>query len=954
MIDLMKPRVLTTLLICSSILTTSVTPVVAAVNQPGATPSAKVNRSAQPAAATRQSVAADAFMDLQLKNGQMLDVKGNTSWTKVGNPSAVRDTEAGGVLGFDGHSAFYTTFSDAQFGQLKNGMAIEAYFKYDPTANVTGEHEIFSSQQGGGFGLGVQNGKVIFYAHDGSGYKEPKGDLKVGHWVHAVGIIDKNKTASLYLDGKLVDSVAMPGDLKFANGTKDLVLGGDAAPGSHVQSLMNGRVKSARLYNHTLTAAQVAALNKEVTTTTHEVPHTDQAIETMFVGPKQVATGHTYALNVHARQMKFSESAPLTIDVVFDPTMLYFVDAERTLGGNQTQVRQVANGRLRITTTARLSPAQFRQYAQTRLAHINLHAKKQAGTTQIRFEQVSKDGNVQLGAAQTVQIAGKYALDYNGDGIIGVGDIVKAPIAKRAEVAKKAEIKPYKHVIVLTTDGGGNSFSPDGMYYAKGAGTPMWTTDRNIMNKRRNPYLMDLFNKKFAMSTTAQSVAPAISAQNYISMLHGRPWETLPAEYQGTNGSMGQEYFADFGKKRQLFPSVFKVLQQNNPTQGAAAFSEWGQIVNAIVEPDAAVKTKQSKSLESFKDVADYVGTTEFDNTSLVYMQSDYMDGQGHGHGWYNDNYWNQFSRYDAMFKRVMDQLEKTGHIHDTLVIANADHGGAGYGHGPNDAPDRDIFIALGGETVNSGHRLKGGSNSDITALILNALQVPRVPHMFNSNVFDESAFLKQTDLTKKDRDVEKVHFVRHENKADIKLSNLRDKRQLRAIDMRIDLAGRKVAKIKTKKGVKVLNRSVENGTLKLTLSVNKQTMQTLATVVFDKSAKNTSVQKAMAASQDGTEILVDLNNRNRKNAYLEPNAEEGQFDLNKPVAKPENNKPAKPENKPAKPENKPAKPDNQPATQVVKCQLQLLKAMPVLKVPLLHLLKVMTVVRRQRLTVRL
>lgn len=66
-----------------------------------------------------------------------------------------------------------------------------------------------------------------------------------------------------------------------------------------------------------------------------------------------------------------------------------------------------------------------------------------------------------------------------------------------------------------------------------------------------------------------------------------------------------KKYFADFGKENPAYPSVFKVLQKNNPTQKAAAFAEWGPIVNAIVEPDAAVKTKQSASLKSFDDVAD-------------------------------------------------------------------------------------------------------------------------------------------------------------------------------------------------------------------------------------------------------------------------------------------------------------------------------------------------------------
>lgn len=917
----MKPRVLTTLLICSSILTTTVTPAVAAVTQSDAPATTKSVTPAKPAPATAQpNVADSAFVDLQFKDGKLADVKGHTNWITDGTPSLTKDAEVNGdVLKFDGKSAFYTTFSDAQFDELKNGMAIEAYFKYDPAADTNSEHEIFSSQEGGGLGLGVQNGKVTFYAHDGSGYKQPAGDLRVGHWVHAVGVIDKNKTASLYLDGKLVQSVAMPGNLKLANGTRDFVLGGDAHPGNHVQSQMTGEVKTARLYNHTLNRDQVVALDQVVKGQTHEVAHAEQTVETMMVGPKMVSAGGTYGLNVHARQLKTGDGDGTTIDVVFDTSKFFYLDADRTLGGYKTTVKQVAPGRLRITSTAQLSPAQFRQYAKTRLAHVNLVAKKNvAGNTSIRFEQPTKDGSVQLGKPVDVSIHGKYAFDLNGDGIIGIGDVALANKAQKADVAKKAEIKPYKHVIVLTTDGGGNPWDPNGIYYAKGAGTPVWTSDPNVMKHRQNTYTMDLFNNKFAMSTSAKAVAPAISAQNYISMLHGRPWETLPGEYQGTNGTMGQEYFADFGKQNQLFPSVFKLLQKYNPTQKAAAFSEWGPIVNSIIEPDAAVKTKQSSSLKSFEDVANYIDTTDFDNTAMVYMQSDYMDGQGHGNGWYNDNYWNRYAQYDQQFKMVMDKLEKTGHIHDTLVIANADHGGAGYNHGPNDAPDRDIFMALGGETVDSGRRLHGGSNSDITALVLDALQVPRAPHMFNSNVFDRSAFLKQTELAKKNRNVEKLHLTRHGKKATINMSNLPDKHQVRALDMQIDLHGRKLSEVKTAKGVQVLRQTVENGTLKLTISMDQQPlMKKMVTLTFDGQADKVGLQQAMAATTDGTEILVDLFNHDKKSAskpghLTQPNEEEGQYDL-KPGQKPNQ----QPGQKPGKHQaGKPAvKPATKPST---------------------------------------
>lgn len=100
----------------------------------------------------------------------------------------------------------------------------------------------------------------------------------------------------------------------------------------------------------------------------------------------------------------------------------------------------------------------------------------------------------------------------------------------------------------------------------------------------------------------------------------------MDKDYQATNTTAGENYFADFDKTVAKYPSVFKVLQQANPTQSAAAFAEWTPILNGITEPDAVVNTQPSASLKSFDDVADYIGTYDFKNTALTYMQSDYMD----------------------------------------------------------------------------------------------------------------------------------------------------------------------------------------------------------------------------------------------------------------------------------------------------------------------------------------
>ncbi|AVK61212.1 cell surface protein [Lactobacillus sp. CBA3605] len=854
----MKPRVLMTALTCSAILTTTLTPVIAATTRIVPT-TQTINNSA--------GLVQHRVMDADFSQSLPHDLAHpELAFLTSGQPKLGTDaTMTGPVAQFDGQSGFLMPFTPDRYAQLANGMAIEAYFKYDGSTN--GEHDIFSNQESGGLGLGIENGQVTFFAHVGGSYKTPQAPLRKGHWVHAVGVYDKaQQVVKLYLDGRLAAQKAAPGELKFAQGTQvnNFVLGGDSGTNQRVQMPMTGAIKTARLYDRSLSDSEVSQLNQTAQTDKKETEvATQQVVESKLIGAKSVVIGHTYGLNVHARAAVAGDADAVTVDVNYDAAKFEFVDANQTLAGAQTTVTKLAPGRVRITTTAKLATDDFRQYGVNRLAHLNFKAKA-SGTTTMKL--TSTDATMKLSADQRITIQAKASQDYNGDGVIGVGDVALAPKEQQAAVAKQSEIKPYKHVIVLTTDGGGNPWNPQGMYYAKSdTARPEWTTDPTILAKRKNTYTLDLFNKQFAMSTDAQAVVPTISAQNYVSMLHGRAWGTLPKGYQATNASAGKEYFADFNQPVAQFPSIFKVLQQHNPTQGLAAFAEWRPILNGITEPDAAVMTQPSEKLKSFDDVADYIGKPEFANTSLVYMQSDYMDGQGHSKGWYDDNYWQQYAQYDGLFKKVMDKLTATGHQHDTLVIANADHGGIGHNHGQDETnPNRNIFLALGGETIDNGRRLKGGSNADISPLILNALQVPQ-PSQMLGEVFDKSAFLDQTALTKKKRAVEAIKLAQTTKKVTLSLDQQGQKHDIRAAEMRVDLAGHTIDKIKVVAGTTIMNQTIENNQLKLVLSFDQQPTSDIATIDLmptkTKSSQPMAVKQAMLGTAKGEEILVDLVN---------------------------------------------------------------------------------------------
>ncbi|MFC6181665.1 LamG-like jellyroll fold domain-containing protein [Lactiplantibacillus daowaiensis] len=877
----MNSRVLTTIALCSATLTliTTAAPAAAAV---------KANAN-QPKVSRTDAVIekAKAFADIDLSQATPIDTANNIKGISViGSPKVETDTNLndGKVTTFDGKSAYKLPISNDQYKQVETGIALEAFFKYSGD-NTKGEHDILSSKDNLGFSLGInENDQLTYYSSDQKSAKTISADLKKDRWVHVVGVTDvAHNQTSLYVNGKLRGTAYNNGGFKAADQLKSFMLGADSVDANgNLKAAMKGKIKAARIYTQSLTGDQVKQLSDTARKSVHDEAPIKQAFDTQLFGATDVVAGHNYNLNVHTRQLKAGDVDKVEYDVTFDPAKFEYAGADQLLGGDKaTAVTATNDHTLHITSTADFSTREMREYSQNRLARVRLKAKQTSHddktTVTLKNASVSLAGKKQdksdmtFGSNQTIAIHAKDKRDFNGDGLIGVGDVALAPEDQKVAVAKDAEIQPYKHVIVLTTDGGGNPWNPKGMYYALNEQSlPLWTDNPAVMEKRKNPYAMDLFNNKFAMSTTAKSVQPTVSAQNYTSMIHSVTWGDMDLNYQDTNTTAGEQYFADFGKTKETekYPSVFKVLQRAQPKRNLAAFSEWAPFLNGIMEPDAAMEKEQPAAFKSFDDVADYIGSDKFNDTSFIHMQSDQMDIRAHGHGWYNDDYWEHYARYDQMFKTVMDKLEKTGHIHDTLIIANADHGGSMRAHGQkaytHDPSNYNIFIGLGGETVDAGRRLHGGSNTDIGALVLNALKVKQ-PTSMTGKVFDPSAFLDQTELVKKHRQVEAVNLERTANKFTLKFKP-ENNRQIRTIDTRIDLAGQSVDKVEVPTGARVLRQDVKDGILKLTLSFKQQPGNTMATVSMKgnptRSAGKVAIKEAMLGTDKGQEVLSDLANK--------------------------------------------------------------------------------------------
>ena len=129
-------------------------------------------------------------MDVDFSDGTAKDQSETANAFKVvGSPVIKDSTELHKKMAvFNGSSAYQYTFNDAKYQKITDQVTIECMFKYNSIPS--GESDIFSNQQSGGLGLGLDGGKLTFFAHVGGGYKQPTADIQAGQWVHAIGVVD--------------------------------------------------------------------------------------------------------------------------------------------------------------------------------------------------------------------------------------------------------------------------------------------------------------------------------------------------------------------------------------------------------------------------------------------------------------------------------------------------------------------------------------------------------------------------------------------------------------------------------------------------------------------------------------------------------------------------------------------------------------------------------------------
>lgn len=236
------------------------------------------------------------------------------------------------------------------------------------------------------------------------------------------------------------------------------------------------------------------------------------------------------------------------------------------------------------------------------------------------------------------------------------------------EVPEEMNRYLYKRVVLIGVDGAGAFFRD---------------TD--------TPCIDEIFENG-AISYNVLTSNPTISAQCWGSMLHG----VTPGAHRLTNAIVGERaYPAD-----SPYPSVFRVIRENNPDATLASFTHWYPINIGIIEDGLGVHKDSATDAPLTEKICDYVKKND---PTLLFVQFDEVDHAGHSAGYGTQTHLDQITATDELIGKIYDAYDEMGYLEDTLFIVTADHGGTGLSHGGLSDAEKYVMLAATGKTVENG-----------------------------------------------------------------------------------------------------------------------------------------------------------------------------------------------------------------------------------------------------------
>jgi predicted AlkP superfamily pyrophosphatase or phosphodiesterase len=252
--------------------------------------------------------------------------------------------------------------------------------------------------------------------------------------------------------------------------------------------------------------------------------------------------------------------------------------------------------------------------------------------------------------------------------------------------------RSVEHVVVVGVDG----LSPDGVQHAAA------------------PVMKGLC-RDGAWTFHARCVMPTSSSPNWASMIMGAG----PEQHGITSNDWELNKFdiaPTVAGPSGRFPSVFTLLQQQQPRAFVAVFHDWGGF-GRLIEPTAANILEHS--LGPTNAIRDAITCLKQNRPRLTFLQLDHVDHAGHAYGHGTAEYYASVDVADKLIGELVRALDETGMRKKTVMLVTSDHGGKGKGHGGATMGELEIPWILAGPGVRVGHEILAPMNTYDTAATL-------------------------------------------------------------------------------------------------------------------------------------------------------------------------------------------------------------------------------------------
>ncbi|MDE0467251.1 MAG: alkaline phosphatase [Candidatus Poribacteria bacterium] len=236
-----------------------------------------------------------------------------------------------------------------------------------------------------------------------------------------------------------------------------------------------------------------------------------------------------------------------------------------------------------------------------------------------------------------------------------------------------SRVPGVEHVVIIGCDG----LSPDGVQNAK---TPN----------------MDDLMQRGAYTLRARGVMPTSSSPNWASMLMGAGPEQhgiTSNDWRPNKFGLAPTAVGSGG----IFPTIFGVLREQQPSMVIACFHDWGGIgqlferetLDVIEDTDGPVNTTE-RAVAYFK--------AKQPDFTLIHL--DHIDHAGHKYGHGTPEYYKSVEEADRLIGETIQGLEASGMLAQTILIITSDHGGVGKGHGGATTAEIEIPWIIAGPGV--------------------------------------------------------------------------------------------------------------------------------------------------------------------------------------------------------------------------------------------------------------